>query len=442
MKVRIGFVGYGYFCRDFVELFRKHPDVEEVVIAELNENLRKKIRDTYPDMRVYSSYEEMLGKATDLNSVGIFTQRHLHGPMVVKALEAGKHVYSAVPIGCTMEEIREIVDLVEKTGKVYMMGETCYYYPAAIFCRQKNKENAFGKFVYAEAQYYHDIREMTGAFASNGPQWKRIAGIPPMFYPTHSLSMILSAVDAHPVKVSCFGLRDDFPDDIFGEEKNNFANPFSNETALFKLSDGSVIRINEFRRVGINKPSTYITGFYGEDGAYDCVADQHIFQTAPLTDRNGVQHPMHMENVSDLLMPESYLDFKAGKIKERLGKPWIDDQSPVSVAAIEGFAKIQDRSRLPKAFRNRPPFCHFNSHPFLVDDFVRAVVDDQLPPNNVWDAAKYMVPGLIAHESALKDGACMDIPYYGEAPADMKRMEYTLKPYYEDETNCIAGDGI
>lgn len=432
MKVKIGFVGYGYFSRDFVELFSKHPDVEEVAVAELNEELRKKIKAAHPACRVFSSYDEMLEKAPDLNSIAIFTQRHLHGPMVVKALKAGKHVYSAVPIGCTIEEIKEIIDLVNETKKIYMMGETCYYYPAAIFCRQKHKENAFGKFVYAEAQYYHDIREMTGAFASNGPQWKRIAGIPPMFYPTHSLAMILSAVDAHPVKVSCFGLRDDFPDDIYGEQNNNFENPFSNETALFQLSDGSVIRINEFRRIGINKPSTYITGFYGEDGAYDCVADQHIFQTAPFTDRNGVKHPMHMEYVSDLLMPEAYLDFKAGRIKERLGKEWADDQSPVSVAAIEGFAKIQDRSRLPKAFRDVPPFSHFNSHPFLVDDFVRAVVDNQLPPNNVWDAAKYMVPGLVAHESALKGGELMEIPCFGEPPAEWEKLEYVKKSYYED----------
>ncbi len=438
MKVRIGFVGYGDFCKDFVDLFRKHPDVEEVALAELNPELRKEIKETYPDYRVFDSYDDMLEKAPDLNTIGIFTQRHLHGPMVIKALKAGKNVYSAVPIGCTIEEVEEIVRLVEETKLVYMMGETCYYYPQTIYCREKYKEGAFGKFVYGEAQYYHDVREMTYAFLSNGPQWKRVAGIPPMFYPTHSLSMLLSALDSHPVKVSCMGMRDDFPDEIYGEGKNNWDNPFSNETAIFQMSDSSVIRINEFRRVGINKPSTYITCFYGEDASYDCIADQHLFQTAPFTDRNGVEHPMHIEYVSDQLMPEAYLDWKSGKNKvynsvKFKDLEWVDDQSPVSIPAIEGFAKIHDRSRLPKCFRNVPAFSHFNSHPFLVDDFVRAVVDNKLPPNNAWDAAKLMIPGLIAHESAMRGGELMEIPYLGEAPEEFERLEYVRKPYYEQD---------
>lgn len=439
MKVKIGIVGYGDFCRDFVELFSKHPDVEKVAVADLSEKIRSEVKEKHPTFDVYCSYDEMLEKATDLNCIGIFTQRHLHGPMVIKALKAGKHVYSAVPIGCTIDEVMEIVELVKQTKLVYMMGETCYYYPQAIFCREKYKEGAFGKFVYGEAQYYHDIREMYDDFKrSGGEKWRRVAGIPPMFYPTHSLSMLLSATGAHPTKVACFGLRDDYPDDIYGSEKNDFENPFSNETALFQMSDGSTIRINEFRRVGINKPSTYITCFYGEDGAYECVTDHHIYQTAALETRNGEQRKIHVEDVSDLLMPEDYLKWKSGenklyKSKKFDGLEWVDEQSPVSVPAIEGFAKIHDRSRLPKCFRNVPSFAHFNSHPYLVDDFVRSVVDNKLPPINAWEAANYMIPGLVAHESALKGGELMDIPYVGEAPEEFERLTYDKKDYYEED---------
>ena len=438
MKVKIGIVGYGYFSKDFVNLFGKHPDVEKVCVAELVEERREEIKKAHPEVTVYSSYDEMLENA-DINCVAVFSQRQLHGPMVIKALKAGKHVYSAVPIGCTIEEIEEIVKLVKKTHLVYMMGETCYYYPSAIYCREKYQNGDFGKFVYAEAQYYHDIREMYRDFKhSGGPQWKRVAGIPPMYYPTHSISMVFSAIGQHATKVSCMGLRDDYPDDIFGEKKNDFENPFSNETAVFRMSGGGVVRINEFRRVGINKPSTYITCFYGEDAAYDRVTDNHFFQIAPFTDRNGTKHEMYLENVSDELMPETYLKFKSGVTMKSMGSrfsemEWDDHKSPVSSAAIEGFAKIQNRDRLPKSFRNIPPFSHFNSHPFLVDDFCRAVVEGKLPPNNAWDAARYMIPGLIAHESALRGGELMDIPDLGDAPADFERLTYEKKDYYEED---------
>lgn len=423
MKVKIGVVGYS-FAQDFVRLFHLHPDVEKVCIAELSAERREQAAKDYPGMEIYNSYDEMLEKA-DINSVGIFTQRHLHGPMVIQALKAGKHVYSAVPIGCTLKEITEIVELVKETRLVYMMGETCYYYPSAIFCREKYEKGEFGKFVYAEAQYYHDIREMYPDFQrSGGKEWTRVAGIPPMFYPTHSISMVFPSIGEHAVQVSCMGLRDDFPDDIYGEEKNNFENPFSNETAIFRMSGGGVVRINEFRRVGINKPSTYITCFYGERASYDCVADKHFFQTAPNPDRDGVVQPMHLEDVSEQLMPIRYTQFKKGEITTCRDKEWDDHVSPVDICAIEGFAPIQDRERLPEIFRDEPAFSHFNSHPYLVDDFVRAVVEDKLPPNNAWDAARLMIPGLIAHESALQGGKLLDIPDLGEAPADFERLTF------------------
>lgn len=434
MKVKIGIVGYGSFSKNFVKLFRMHPDVEEVAVAELMEERRKEVHEKYPDMRIFNSLDDLLERGNDINCVGIFTQRHLHAPMVIQALKAGKHVYSAVPIACTVEEVREIVEIVKETRQIYMMGETCYYYPAAIFCREKNKEGAFGKFVYAEAQYYHDIREMYDNFShSGGENWRRVAGIPPMFYPTHSISMVFPAINAHAVKVSCVGMRDDFPDDIYGEEKNDFQNPFSNESALFQMSDGSTVRINEFRRVGINKPSTYITAFYGEQAAYDCVADQHLFQYAPYVTRDGEEPKRYMEYVSDLLMPIDYLKFKSGELKEYRHQTWDDHDSPVSVLAIEGYAKIQDLSRLPKCYRSIHSGPHFNSHTFLVDDFVRAVVDNKLPPNNAWDAARFMIPGLIAHESALRGGELLDIPDLGDAPADFERLTYKKKEHYEQE---------
>ena len=40
-----------------------------------------------------------------LDAVAIFTQRWTHGPLVLQALRAGKHVYSAVPMAISEDEI-------------------------------------------------------------------------------------------------------------------------------------------------------------------------------------------------------------------------------------------------------------------------------------------------------------------------------------------------
>jgi len=428
MKIRIGIVGAGSFSDDFIRLFLLHPDVEKVAVADLDPERRKASAEKHGVTELYSSLDEMLKESKDLNCIGIFTQRHLHGPMVLQALEAGKHVFSAVPIACTIEEIEKIVEKVKETRLVYMMGETCYYFPDAIYCRQKYNEGAFGKFVYGEAQYYHDISEMYANFKhSGGENWQRSAGIPPMFYPTHSISMLFGAINEYATKVSCLGLRDDFhTDEIYGEGKNFWDNPFSNQTAIFRMSGGGVARINEFRRVGCHKPSSFITGFYGDFGTYEHSILQHTFQRGISAVKWGLDKQTKMEYLDELLNSEAYVaDKKAGTIN------WERAQS--NMEYVKGFCPIHDKSRLPKIYRNDKPFSHFNSHPFLVDDFVRAVVDDKLPPNNAWDAARYMIPGLIAHESSLRDGELMEIPDLGGAPEDWAKLEYTKKDYYEED---------
>ena len=418
MGIKIGVVGCGAFSADFIRLFNNHPDVDEVAVADVFEERARSTAEKFGLKRYFLSLDDMLENGSDLDSIAIFTQRHLHGPMIIKALKQGKQVYSAVPIGCTIEEIKEILELVKQTRQIYMMGETCYYYPCAIYCREQYEKGNFGKFVYGESQYYHDICEMYNDFKrSGGDTWQRAAGIPPMFYPTHSISMIFSAIHEHAVKVSCMGLRDNHEDNIYGEGKNDWDNPFSNETALFQMSGGGVVRINEFRRVGINKPSSYITCFYGDKGSYECSVTNHTFQRGVASGETP-----YMEDVGPLVNTIRYNE-EIDTMDKRTG--------PISVRYIEGYAAIQDTSRLPISFRMEKPYSHYNSHPFLVDDFVRAVMTGKLPPNNAWDAARYMIPGLIAHESALQGGVLMDIPDFGDAPADWEKLTFETPDYYE-----------
>ena len=80
-------------------------------------------------IKMYETYDELLEKEPDIQCIGIFTPRHLHGPMVIKALKLGKHVFSAVPMGINEDELMEILDIVKETRLTYMMAETCYYFP-------------------------------------------------------------------------------------------------------------------------------------------------------------------------------------------------------------------------------------------------------------------------------------------------------------------------
>ena len=58
---------------------------------------------------------------------------------------------------------------------------------------------------------------------------------------------------------------------------------------------------------------------------------------------------------------------------------------------------------------------HGGSHAYLVHEFVDAIAHERTPVINVWEAARYMAAGAMAHKSALQDGAVLDVPDWGEA---------------------------
>ena len=76
---------------------------------------------------------------------------------------------------------------------------------------------------------------------------------------------------------------------------------------------------------------------------------------------------------------------------------------------------MHDRSRLPAEFATTSNG-HEGSHHFLANDFVTAVNTGLLPPVNAWAAARYTLPGIVAHKSALNGGARLSIPDFGDAP--------------------------
>ncbi|MBM3265482.1 MAG: hypothetical protein FJY97_18960 [candidate division Zixibacteria bacterium] len=78
-----------------------------------------------------------------------------------------------------------------------------------------------------------------------------------------------------------------------------------------------------------------------------------------------------------------------------------------------GVSAVHPVERLPREFIGLPNG-HAGAHQFLVDDFVRACISGETPPNNVWEAARYAVPGVIAHDSAMAGGTLLEIPDFGD----------------------------
>ncbi|GAA1682904.1 Gfo/Idh/MocA family oxidoreductase [Fodinicola feengrottensis] len=391
-------VGAGQFAGQFARLWRLHPGVGDIFATDLLPERAERLVADHGLAGALPSFDVVLDSEVD--AVAIFTQRWLHGPLVVRALRAGKHVYSAVPMAVTEQEIADIIDAVRDTGLTYMMGETSHYNPATVHARNQVAAGAFGRLFYAEGDYIHDMD--LGFYEayqySGGEQWKSTASYPPLMYPTHSIGGILGAWQTYATSVSAIGVVDQRGDGVFDQKVSMFENDFSNATGLFEVAGGGSFRTNEFRRVGY--PSHIRESrfrFFGTEGSMEQLATVSLWQ-----DKNGV------EDITDQLLPSAVRD---------VNDPSLAHVAPaLRDAFTSGSAPVHDRSRLPTEFATAGNG-HEGSHHFLADDFVTAVNTRSLPPVNAWVSARYTLPGIIAHQSALKGGVRLDIPEFGEAPA-------------------------
>ena len=390
-KLRVAIIGGGQFSSSFIHLFQAHPFVEEVALVELNPERRASIAAKFSIKQTFASLSELWN--SDFNAVAIFTPRWTHAQIALEAIQNGRHVYTAVPMGITQEEISQLVEASSKTKLTYFMAETSFYYPAVVFSRKKFAEGQMGKFVYGEGEYLHDMSHgFSDAYAANGgDDWKSTASFPPMLYSTHSVSTILSVTGAQATSVTCIGLKDTAGDGIFDSNVSMWKNDQSNQIALFETSDGGVMRIAELRRVGTAPlESTVRMSIFGTEGSFEQQVGYASWATKNsfdiITDEIGT--------FSDVENPYS--------LKPDYIPPNLWDG---------GFARVHDRSQLPKEFVGLSNG-HGGSHQFMVDDFVMDAVGERKAPMNVIDAARFTIPGVLAHQSAQMAGQKLQIPQF------------------------------
>ena len=369
---RIGIVGGG-FGSSFQ--WHLHPKCKVTAVCDIRPDRLQRLSEVYKCGNTYKDFRAML-KHPELDAVAVFTPAPLHAWMDVEALKAGKHVISAVPAGMSVEELELLLETVKKTGLKYMMAETSFYRPEVITAREWAEQGKFGTIFYTESEYHHDGL-ISLMFDDRGfPTWRH--GLPPMHYPTHCTGMIIPVIGERLVEVSAVGWGD-------GHEvlrTNLYKNPFWNTTAFFKSSGGHASRVSVFWHVAAG--GTERGSFYGDRMSYI------------------MERPEKSPNTVVTISKD--------------GKTVIDANGyPEGKVDIQAFQQPNHFEKLPEALRVRSG--HGGSHTFLCNEFINALAEDRMPAVNVWEAIAYTMPGIIAHQSALRGGETMKIKDYGKAPA-------------------------
>jgi predicted dehydrogenase len=366
-KVRIGVVGGGFGCSF---QWHEHPDCIVQAVSDLREDRRKRLMNVYKCSKAYNSLEELV-LAKDIDAVAIFTDGPLHVQHTIESMKNGKHVISAVPAAwATVKQAELLLDTVKKYGLTYMMAETGHYQQSTISARKFFKQGKFGALYYSEAEYQHPGLE--GLYFWNGKRtWRH--GLAPMHYPTHCTSQLVGVTGERLTEVVCHGWGDDDP--ILKD--NAYANPFWNESAMFRTNRSNAFRVNIWWK-GAHRGCERAQWIGDKMSFYA----SHPNGLGPVIIRSGEQ--MEKDDAGFLRKAPKFEQYKQPHF-------WQTDMLPEPLRHDSG---------------------HEGSHTFLTHEFVDALVHNRRPAVDVYESLAYTVPGIVAHESALKKGEQLKIPQY------------------------------
>ena len=368
-KLHIGVVGGG-FGTSFQ--WHEHPDCVVEAVSDLRPERRERLMRVYHCDKSYNSLEELVEDG-NIDAVAVFTEGPNHVRHVIEVMKHGKHAISAVPasLGGGVEEAEQLLDAVKKYGLTYMMAETSYYQQPTISARKFQQQGKFGTIYYYEAEYQHPGLEVL--YFENGKRtWRH--GLAPMHYPTHCTAFVTGVTGERLTEVACHGWGDDDP--ICKD--NVYNNPFWNESAMFKTDRGHAFRCNVWWK-----------GAHRGCERAQWIGNRMSFYCG---DPRGLGPVL---------------------VRSAQGRKEKDDAGFVrDLPAMEAYAQPEwwKTDMLPKPLRHNSG--HHGSHTFLTHEFVDALTHDRRPAVDIYEALAYTVPGIVAHESALRHGELLKIPQY------------------------------
>lgn len=376
-KIKIGLVGLR-FGGEFAEIYRRHPNVKDVYICEKDKQLLTNYGNIFGYQKRYENFDELLD--SDVDAIHIVTGIPSHYEMVMKALKAGKHCSCTVPMGVTLEQLENIIKEVKKQKKNYMMMETTIYTYQSFFAKNMIEKGRIGNIQYMRGIHYQDMEGWPD-------YWK---GLPPMHYATHAVAPLLYLSGGTPDTVTCRGSGK-----MRKELQKYYGNPFPIETATVTFRDKPYVA--DITRSLFETAHEYVEGFtiLSDKGSFEWNVENESPRLCEFTNEvdltnmgpRGRGMRVSLAACTDVneILPES--------IREFTNKCTILDPQNPHHSIEQGGS-------------------HHGSHPYMVHEFVRSIVEEREPEVNAVKGAYWTGVGICAHLSAMQGGKEVVIPRF------------------------------
>jgi len=143
-KIRVGLIGVGGIARLHSVGYNDNPTAELYAVCDVNESLLRERAREWGVQKAYVDYRELLADP-NLDAVEVITPHHLHAPIGIAALEAGKHVSMQKPMAMNVAECDALIAATKRSGKLFRVFENFRYYPPLVRAKELLDSGAIGE---------------------------------------------------------------------------------------------------------------------------------------------------------------------------------------------------------------------------------------------------------------------------------------------------------
>ena len=117
-RIGMGLVGPGFVGAHHIDAVRRLGFVDVVAVAASSDASARRKADALGVPRAYGSFEGLVADP-DVHVVHNTTPNYLHVPVILAALDRGKHVISDKPLAMTAADARQLLDAANRAGVVH-----------------------------------------------------------------------------------------------------------------------------------------------------------------------------------------------------------------------------------------------------------------------------------------------------------------------------------
>ena len=144
-KIKVGVIGTGRIGKLHLEnLSVRIPSAEVVAVADIFVEGAEEISARFGIKKVTADYRKILSDK-DVEAVVVCSPTDTHAQYTMEAAEAGKHIFCEKPLDLSLEKIRMVLDVIEKTGVKLMIGFNRRFDPNYAKVRQMVQDGKIGE---------------------------------------------------------------------------------------------------------------------------------------------------------------------------------------------------------------------------------------------------------------------------------------------------------